>query len=129
MKHIDMKKFIITSIVGVVLVVGCLFLYKIHVATNAAEVLTSICNSFFVVGGIFLCLGLLLWCSNHGAFIGLMYGFKQIFERRKFEKAFQERQSYGEYRESKLAKQKAFLHFILIGVIFLLISIILIFFI
>lgn len=129
MKNINLKKLLITTCVSIVLVVGCLFIFKIHEADTSAKVLTSICNSFFVVGGIVLCLGLLTWCSNHGAFIGLMYGFKTIFERRRFEKSFQQRQSYGEYRASKLAKQKDFLHLILVGVAFLLISIIIMLFI
>ncbi len=129
MKHIDIKKLIITSIVGVVLVVGCLFIYKIHVAVTTAEVLTSICNSFFVVGGIFLFLGLLLWCTNHGAFTGLTYGIKRVFDGKRLVRNLKERETYGDYRARKLAKQKDYLHFILIGVIFLIISIILIFFI
>ena len=129
MKNIDLRKLLITTGVSIVLVVGALFIFKIHQADTTAEVLTSICNSFFVVGGIILCLGLLTWCSNHGAFIGLMYGFKTIFERRRFENAFKQRQSYGEYRESKLAKQKDFLHFIVVGVVFLLLSIIIMVFI
>lgn len=129
MKNIDLRKLLITTGVSIALVVGCLFIFKIHQADTTAKVLTSICNSFFVVGGIILCLGLLTWCSNHGAFIGLMYGFKTIFERRRFEKSFQQRQSYGEYRESKLAKQKEFLHFVVVGVVFLILSIIIMFFI
>ena len=123
MKKINLKKLLILTVVSVALIVGCLFIFKIHEADTTAKVLTSICNSFFVVGGIILCLGLLTWCTNHGAFVGLMYGFKTIFERRRFEKSFQQRQSYAEYRESKLAKQKEFLHFILVGVVYLLISI------
>ena len=129
MKNINIKKLIITAGVGVAFVVGCLFIYKIHVAQTTSEVLTSICNSFFVVGGIFLFLGLLLWCTNHGAFTGLSYGIKRIFEGRRFEKSFQQREKYGDYRARKLSKQKDFLHFIIIGVIFLFISIIIIFFI
>ena len=85
MKNIDKKALLISSIIAVLLVTGCLFIYKIHQATTKAEVLTSICNSFFVVGGVYVLFGGLTWCSNHGAFIGLQYGFKRIFEKRRFE--------------------------------------------
>ena len=129
MKNIDKKKLFITLGVGVAFVVACLFVFNIQKADTTQLVLTSICNSFFVVGGIFVCFGLLIWCSNHGAFIGLQYGFKMIFEKRRFEKSFQQRQSYGEFRASKLEKQKVFMHFIIVGVSFILISIIVLMFI
>ncbi len=129
MKNIDKKALLISSIIAVLLVTGCLFIYKIHQATTKAEVLTSICNSFFVVGGVYVLFGALTWCSNHGAFIGLQYGFKRIFEKRRFEKSFENRQPYMEYRDSKLAKQKSYLHFILIGALFVAVSIVILFFI
>lgn len=124
MKNIDKKQLIITTLIGLVLVAGCLFIFKIHQADSASKVFTSICNSFFVVGGVYICLGLLTWCTNEGAFVGLTYSFHRIFEKRRFEKTFQERPTYAEYREKKLAKQKTFAHFIIPGVCFIVISII-----
>lgn len=129
MKKCDIKSLLILYGISVVLVVGCLFIYKIHKADTVESVLTAICNSFFVVGGIILCLGLLILCGNKGAFIGLTYGFKRIFEKRRFEKSFQERQSFGEYRASKLEKQKPYLHFIIVGVSYIIISIVFLLFI
>lgn len=129
MKKIDKKKLIILYAIGVLLVGGCLFVFKILEADTAKLVLTSFCNSFFVVGGILMFLGLAIWCANHGAFVGLTYSWKRIFEKRRSEKAFQKRQKYSEYRESRLAKQKEFLHFIVVGVSFILISLVFLLFI
>lgn len=129
MKKLDKKKLIILYAIGILLVGGCLFIFKILTANTLQLVFTSICNSFFAVGGIILCLGLLIWCGNKGAFVGLTYSFRRIFEKRRSEKAFQQRLSYGEYREKKLEKQKEFLHFIVVGVSFIIISIIFLLFI
>lgn len=129
MKNLDKKRLIILYAVGIVLVGGCLFIYKILDANTLQLVFTSLCNSFFAVGAILLFLGLAIWCGNHGAYIGLTYNFRKIFEKRKPEKAFQQRESYAQYRERKLSKQKAFMHFIIVGVSFIIISIVFLLFI
>ncbi|MBP5551014.1 MAG: DUF3899 domain-containing protein [Bacilli bacterium] len=130
MKSIDKKRLITLYCIGILLVGGCLFIFKILNANTLQLVFTSLCNSFFAVGGIILCLGLLIWCGNKGAFIGLTFTFRRMFfEKRRSEKAFQQRLSYSEYREKKLAKQKKYLHFIIVGVSFIIISIIFLLFI
>lgn len=129
MKNLDKKKLIILYGISIVLVGVCLFIFNILTAYNLQLVFTSLCNSFFAVGGIMLCLGLLIWCGNKGVFIGLTYGFKRIFEKRRSEKYFQNRQSYGDYRAQKLEKQKDFWPFIIVGVSFIIISIIFLLFI
>ena len=130
MKKIDKKKLIILYIIGIVLVGGCLFIFKILQANTLKLVFTSLCNSFFAVGAILLFFGLALWCANHGAFTGLTFRWRRIFEKRKPEKAFQQqRKSYGEYRAERLEKQKPYLHFIVVGISFIIISIVFLLFI
>lgn len=129
MKKIFSKSLLFTFIAGLVLVTGCLFVFKIHEADTLAKVLTSFCNSMFIVGGLLMFFGLLIWCTNHGAFVGLQYGFKRIFEKRRFQAAFEARQSYSEYRESKMAKHRPYADYIIVGVFFIIISIVIYFFI
>lgn len=129
MKDISLKQWLISLGVAILMVVACLFIFKITSADTAVKVLTCLCNSFFITGGVVLCFGLLIWCANHGSFTGLSYGFKQIFEKRRFEKQFEKRERYGEYRERKLKNQHEFMHMIIVGLGFVVISFIFLLFI
>lgn len=124
MKNISKKEWLVAMLVSIVITIIALFIFNITNVLTKSDIFKCLCNSFFVSGFIVLDFGLLTWCSNQGAFVGLTYGFRQIFEKRRFEKAFLERESYGSYRERKLKNQKNCLHMIIIGLGFIAISII-----
>jgi len=124
MKDTTLKEWIITISTTIAMFVGAMFIYKINEAATSEEVFKCLCNSAFVSGALIFGFGLLVWCANQGAFVGLQYGVKQIFEKRRFEKGFESRKSYAEYRESKMKKQVRFKHMLVVGTFFIALSII-----
>ncbi len=107
------------------------------VMTGREIVLTALADAFCCAGAVFLGLGGLAWISGEGGFLGIGFAlsltasrlFTPLISARKREEYYgkdKRPESFGEYRERKLAKERpAFGHFILIGGIGLLIGLIL----
>lgn len=124
MKDISAKAWIIVILINLLMVVGCMFIYKILEADTTEKVFTCLCNSCFVGGAFMFGFGLLVWCANQGAFIGIQYGVKQIFEKRQSPSKFEKRKSYAEYRSEKLKKKANFEHMLIVGASFIALSLI-----
>ncbi len=62
-----------------------------------AELVKIWSDAFFVVGGLTLCLGILMWVAGEGTFDMFTYAFSMIF-RLRFSK---NHESFTEYRERK----------------------------
>lgn len=73
---------------------------------NAKENMKLLHNAFFSVGGLMVLFSGLLYVSSEGAFLGIGYAFSWVIKsliplgRRKMQ------ETYAEYRERKLSKEK-----------------------
>ncbi len=69
-------------------------------------VLMTLCDSFFTVGILIFCWGVLIWTANGGVWDGLTYTFKTAFGRikRDFES---ERKTFGDYQKEREAKARS----------------------
>lgn len=96
-------------------------------ADGTVKELLGIWSSAFAVPGI-VCLGagLLIWCSNEGAFDMLSYGVKAFF--RLFRKDVRDRKygGYYEYQQARRNKKKSFLYMVVSGGVFALVGVVLI---
>ncbi len=88
------------------------------------DVLMIITDSISVPGIIFICLAILIFCSNEGAFDMLNYGvlillslFKKNPKDRKYD-------TYYDYKESRKEKKNVFINMLLSGIIYLFIGVI-----
>lgn len=92
---------------------------------GGSKLLSVLSDSFFVVGVILLCIGGLIFCSNHGTFTLLSYGAKYALHAFVPQPTLKN-QSYYDYQQMQKEKPKKSpkipliigLVFSLIGVIF-----------
>lgn len=116
MKDIRLKAWVIVASSAIVLLYVLITIFKKRIGFDTvSSTFECLSNAFFLTGGLITGVGLLVFASNHGMFTGLGYGVKTIFEKRRFKKSFENRKSYGEYREEKLKKKSPFQHFLIIG--------------
>ena len=119
----EIRNYLITLGVGLCIAFLAISLRGIFSEDDPKEVMKYLCDGFFIssicVGG----LGLLVFCSNEGAFDMIVYGLKSFlgFFMSKREKKYD---SFYDYRVEK-AKNKIRMGFILyVGIFLLLIAVI-----
>ncbi len=73
---------------------------------GARFVLMTLCDSFFTVGILTFCWGVLIWTANGGIWDGLTFTFKTAFGRirRDFES---ERKTFADYQKEREAKARS----------------------
>lgn len=101
-------------------------LFNGYSAGDAKTLVGAWSSAFSVPGIICLGVGLLIWCSNEGAFDMLSYGVRSFF--RLFRKDVKDRK-YGDYygyQQARKDRKKPFLYMIAVGGAYLLVGIILI---
>ena len=88
-------------------------------------VITIISDAFFIPGVLLICVGLIVYASNEGLFLTISYGFKTIgrtFTAKKDEKLMDEK--YHEYYARQIQKKAKCKHFLIIGLIFVVLSLV-----
>lgn len=86
-------------------------------------IITIISDSFFIPGVLLICVGLIVYASNEGLFLAISYGFKVIgrtFTAKKDETLMNEK--YHEYYARQIDKKAKCKHFLIIGAVFVVIS-------
>ena len=86
-------------------------------------VITIISDAFFIPGVLLICVGLIVYASNEGLFLSISYGFKTIgrtITAKKDEKLMDEK--YHEYYARQIQKKSKCKHFLIIGAVFVVIS-------
>lgn len=117
------KKYLITISVGIALTFGIALLRKLSSATELVEIMLILCDSFFVTGILLTCLGLLVVSSNLGAFDMLVYGMTSFIDyfRKKSERKYE---TFYDYRVSREKNKGSFAYLLIIGVCFIIVSLI-----
>ncbi len=120
-KHL---KYWITLLVGLVAVFGIAWAKDILSQKDAARICHILCDSFFSVGTVMSCAGLLIFSANEGTFDMLSYGvssFLDIF-RAKSKKKYD---TFYDYRESRAEKKISFGFLLICGLCFVAVSLVL----
>lgn len=121
----EYKTYVITVLVGLAVSVYICFSRNIFGAEPVADVITILSDAFFVPGILFLCLGLILYAANEGIFNAVSYGMKILGRSlvgKKDEKIINE--EFHEYHARVSQKKTKVKHFLLVGVVNFVISII-----
>ena len=115
------RKYFITLIVGLAAVAGIAWAKDILAQTEARRVFHILCDSFFAVGTVMCCAGVLIFSGNEGTFDMLKYGVSSFLDlfRAKSQKKYD---TFFDYRESRSGKKIRFGFLLICGLIFLAVS-------
>lgn len=114
--------YLITFLVGAAIVVLVICLQKVWAQTTVQNVMTVLCNGFFISGVIVTGAGIIVFASNGGAFYMLGYAMRllvDLFKRHKEDKKYKD---YYDYQQQKQQKKHSFAFMLIVGIGFLLIS-------
>ncbi len=117
----NLKKYLITMLIGLAAVAMILWSKDILNQTEAVAVYHILCDAFFAVGVIILCIGLLIFSSNEGTFDILVYGvstFVGMFKK-NYEKKYD---TFYDYRADREDKKIKFGYLLICGLILLAVS-------
>ena len=112
------KKLLIMTAIGTVCALALSWGRGLFSAADARDVLRILSDGFFVVGGLLLAWGGIVWSSNGGAFDGLGWSVKTLIWRVRPDYD-DVKQSFAEYREQREKKARSPKVTILSGVILL----------
>lgn len=114
--------YIFTVVIGGVIAVVVMCSMQIWDSSGTVETLQILCDSFFGAGALVFGAGLLVVCSNGGAFYMLSYGFiklRDLFRRGAKGKY----KDFYEYSESKKEKKRGFGYMLIVGLVFLVVAV------
>ncbi len=114
--------YIITAVIGALVVVTVICGLQIWSASSTQVVLGTLCDAFFVAGVLIFGVGLLVFCSNGGAFYMLSYGIIKLIDlfRRGAKGKYKD---FYEYAESKKEKKRSFGFMLIVGIGFLVVAV------
>ena len=95
----------------------------IFAQTQAADVYHILCDAFFAVGVVILCIGLLIFSSNEGTFDIIVYGvssFVGMFKKNHVRKY----DTFYDYRAERADKKIKFGFLLICGLIFIAVSLV-----
>ncbi len=129
MKKKKIIEYAITFGVCAILTFAYIAIGGIFSPADIKEALKILINGFFSIGIICLCFGLLVICSNNGAYDLIVYGVVRFFSL--FSKN-QNRIKYHTYFDYHLAKQaeedRSFSYFLVVGGFFIFVSLVILIF-
>lgn len=111
----------IMSGVGLVVALIVAFARELFWQTDLKDIIRILCDCFSVPGLILICIGVIVVCSNGGAFYVFGYAGKKFISLfQSVEKRRANSESYYEYRQRKQEKKRAFLSYFIVGGAYLL---------
>lgn len=117
-------KYLITVAVGLVIAFLALLARNIFNLTATVDFMKAFCDAFFVSGVVLVCVGGLVFVSNGGVFDMLAYGIRTFFESFKKNVTDRKYRTYYEYKESKKDRKTSFSFLVIVGVVFIAVSMI-----
>lgn len=115
-------KYIITSSIGLSVTILILLSKKIFAQDKLLEIYKILTDAFFVPGVLIFGFGLLVYSSNEGVFDIVSYGMKAFFNL--FRTKPQKQVTYYEYKIAKHEHDKPIVFFLIVGAVFMVISMI-----
>jgi hypothetical protein len=120
-------KYLITSLVGLALVILIAFTKGILQVETQAQAMSILCDAFFAPGVLFAGFGLIVVASNAGAFDMLAYGFSLIFvllKRNIKERKYKDFYEYSKAKEEKRKGRSSIAFILVVGLVMVAISMI-----
>lgn len=114
----------ITTVSGAIVVFLFVWWRGIFAAESITVIWRYLVDAFFAVGAILIGFGGLVWLANAGAFRFFAYGFYRFFTLFKRDPARVKWKTYYEYQEAKAEDRTPFLFLIVVGAVFLAISLV-----
>lgn len=127
MKNDEFKpiyRYLITFGAGILFTFLALLVKDIFNLKNTVDILKAFCDATFVAGVLIVCAGGLVVAANGGTFDMLSYGVRQIFVLFRKDVTKRKYKDFYEYKEAKRGTKRGFLHLIIIGFVFIAISMI-----
>lgn len=113
-------KYLITFAVASVICVLALWARGLFSASSAVEIMRCLSDGFFIAGFLVGGYGLLVVCSNGGAFDILAYGLICFFNLFRKNVSDRKAKTFYEYRKAKSEKRHSFLYLLVVGLAFIL---------
>lgn len=117
-------KYTVTVSVCLLIAVGVSFLRSLYWQTDAKSVMMALADTFSIPGLLVLFSGLLVACSNHGAFYMFSFAGKKFISLFKKIRSEEDKMTYYEYREMKSGKRRDYSYMLICGGAFLLAGIV-----
>ena len=117
-------KYLITAAFGAVLAFIVLLIKDVFHLSQTVDVMKALCDGFFVSGVVLVCVGGLVFVSNGGVFDMLAYGIRTFFESFKKNVTDRKYRTYYDYKESKKDRKTSFSFLVIVGVVFIAVSMI-----
>lgn len=120
-------KYLITGGIGLLIAFAVAVSKNIFFAKELVDVIEILIDSFFVPGILLFCFGLLVLATNGGTFDMLAYGMARFISLFKKEPNDVKFKTFHEYTLAKHEENRPFGYLVIVGLIFIIISIIFIF--
>lgn len=120
-------KYLITVAVGLVIAFLALLARDVFHLTATVDFMKAFCDAFFVSGVVITCVGGLVFVSNGGVFDMIAYGVRTFFESFKRNVTDRKYRTYYDYKESKKDRKTSFGYLLIVGVIFIVVSLVFLF--
>lgn len=119
----SIKKYLFTLLIGFSTAALIAWSKGVFAQTAPVQIFHILCDSFFVVGVVITCVGLLVFSSNEGTFDILVYGMSSFIDmfRKKSTKKYD---TFYDYRESRADKKIGFGFMLICGLVFIAISLV-----
>lgn len=122
----SVKKYLITAVVGLLLVGAIVWSKDLFAQTAPVEVFHILCDAFFAVGIVIFAAGVLVFSSNEGTFDIFVYGISSFVDmfRKKSQKKYN---TFYDYRESREDLKLPFGFLMLTGAVFIAVSLVMLY--
>lgn len=115
------KKYLITLLIGFLLVGAIILLRDIFSQTQPSAVFHILCDAFFATGTVVTAVGLLVFSANEGTFDMIVYGLKSFFNLFRKQSTLKHATFY-DYRVAREGKKLKFGYIVFCGLFFLAVS-------
>ncbi|MCM1440841.1 MAG: DUF3899 domain-containing protein [Roseburia sp.] len=117
--------YIISAVIGIIIFVVIICTKKIWNAETSKVTVQILCDAFFVPGVCLAGVGLLIFASNGGVFDMLSYAVIRFFDLFKRDVRNKKYKDFYEYREAKKGRKRGMAFMLIVGAVFVAISVIL----
>ena len=117
-------KYLITAAVGMAIAVAYALVKDVFSQTDTQEVLKILCDAFFIPAVFITSFGGLVCASNGGTFDMISYGVQRLFGLLQKDVTKVKHRTFHDYREERQKKNRSFGYLLVVGLAFLLVSIV-----
>ncbi len=121
----NVRRYVISVSVGLLIACVVMLTGNIFSKTDTNQILTILCDAFFISGMFLTCVGGLVFVSNNGIFHIFGYGFSLFFGKRKRDVRERKYKDFYEYKTAKEEKKASYAYLLLVGLAFIAVSLIL----